>query len=387
MNKNEIKTITTNTLYCFADALVSTFVSVYLYVYADSLIIMNIYTMIRIALFPISHSIGLKFANKLPFTVSYALGLALIVCSLVYALFGTPLFEINSYYVLGAAVFTGLGEGFYYFSASTLNQTCTTVERRAKFFSVNGISTNLLVLLAPIVANFLINISSNDMSGYTKILYLTIIVFVLVIIVSLTFDRNTQKTNTSLRNAFSLKDPVWRDHQLAVFIFGLLNQVFLTTSGILIYEAAGNGDVYSKCKILFSAVLMSGYRFLPRLLRRDNIKKTFIIGALINIFSVLILVWIPNIYSAIIFGIIHALANVLYDNAYSFFSGNIISMKPEETVGRVVARESILSVGRCVGMAFVILMYYLSPTNYLKISITILSITPLFVAKIFLKYK
>ena len=75
MNKLEKRTIFLNTLFNLASALMSAFVSVYLYVYTDSLVIMTIYTIIRIGLFPISFILGSKISKKVPFPYTYALGL------------------------------------------------------------------------------------------------------------------------------------------------------------------------------------------------------------------------------------------------------------------------------------------------------------------------
>ena len=181
MNKLEIRTTILNTIFNFASTLMSAFVSVYLYCYTDSLVIITIYTIIRIGLFPFSFIVGSKIAKKVPFTVTYALGLCLITGSLLYILFGKSLFEINKYYVLIAAIITGIGEGFYYFSANTCNQIVSTVKTRALFLSYNGIFNNIASLLSPFVANLIINGASNDLEGYTRILILTVCIFVVVV--------------------------------------------------------------------------------------------------------------------------------------------------------------------------------------------------------------
>ena len=387
MNKLEIKTIVLNTLFSFASTLMSTFVSVYLYVHADSLVLMTIYTIIRIALFPPSFIIGSKISKKYNFTVTYSIGLLLVTLSLLYILFGSPLFSINKYYILIAAFITGIGEGFYYFSSNTCNQVVSTAESRAKFLAYNGIFNNVTCVLAPFVSNLIINRASDDMTGYRRILILTVLIFITVILTALTINKKSDDKEMSLLSVFSLKEKVWRDHQLGVFFYGFANSLSLTLTSMLIFNASKSGDTYSKLQILFAIIAVISYRIISRRVNRDFINKTYIIGLFIRITSTMFLVIFPNMFGAIYYGVANALASVFYDNTYNYLSACIIGKHPDEMTARVVARETSLSLGRCIGMSFVVLCSFIMPDTYVKFSVMLLSLFPILVAVFLFKYK
>ena len=387
MNKLEIKTIVLNTLFSFASTLMSTFVSVYLYVHADSLVLMTIYTIIRIALFPPSFIIGSKISKKYNFTVTYSIGLLLVTLSLLYILFGSPLFSINKYYILIAAFITGIGEGFYYFSSNTCNQVVSTAESRAKFLAYNGIFNNVTCVLAPFVSNLIINRASDDMTGYRRILILTVLIFITVILTALTINKKSDDKEMSLLSVFSLKEKVWRDHQLGVFFYGFANSLSLTLTSMLIFNASKSGDTYSKLQILFAIIAVISYRLISRKVNREFIDKTYLIGLFIRITSTMFLVIFPNMFGAIYYGVANALASVFYDNTYNYLSACIIGKHPDEMTARVVARETSLSLGRCIGMSFVVLCSLIMPDTYVKFSVMLLSLFPILVAVFLFKYK
>lgn len=388
MNKLEKRTIFLNTLFNLASALMSTFVSVYLYVYTDSLVIMTIYTIIRIGLFPVSFILGSKIAKKVPFTYTYALGLILITCSLIYILIGKSLFELNRNFVYIAAVITGIGEGFYYFSANTCNQIVSNVQTRANFLSYNGIFTNITSLLAPFVANLIINGSKTDMDGYRTILIVTVVIFIFVVFIAMTINKKSDDKDVTLKRAFSLKDPMWKDHQLAVFSYGLMNSLTLTAMNILIFDAAGSGNTYSRLQAVFALITIISYRLITKNLNKEHLNRTFLIGVVLKSSAVLMLVYCANMFGAIYYGIVNAIASAFYDNSYNYLSAYIIGKYPSEMTARVVTRECSLSLGRCVGMGFIVLCYLVLPESlYIKVSITTLTLTPIIVERLMIKYK
>ena len=388
MSSLEIKTITLNTLFSFASTLMSVFVSVYLYVHADSLVLMTIYTIIRIALFPPSFIIGSKISKKYNFTVTYSIGLLLVTCSLLYILFGSKLFSINKNLILIAAFITGIGEGFYYFSSNTCNQVVSSAESRARFLAYNGIFNNITCVLAPFVSNLIINKASDDMTGYRRILILTVFIFLTVIFTALTINKKSDDKDISILSVLSLKEKVWRDHQFAVFFYGFANSLSLTLTSMLIFNASKSGDTYSKLQILFSIIAVVSYRLISKRVNKEFIDRTYIMGLIIRITSTMFLVIFPNMFGAIYYGIANALASVFYDNTYNYLSACIIGRHQDEMTARVVARETSLSLGRCIGMSFIVLCSYIIPNdNYVKFSVILLSLFPILVAKFLFKYK
>lgn len=377
-----------NSIFCFGSSLVSMFITVYLYIYADSIPLMSLYIIVRIGLFPVFFILGNQLVKKYPFSLTYFLGLSMISIALVITLFGTSLFESNPYYVLLVAAIMGSGEGFFYFSQNTCNQIVSSAESRARFLSYNGFLNNTFSLMSPVVASIILARTVDELSGYRIILVIIIVVFIVVLLMSLKMNIRSKDTDISLKKAFDNKDKMWRDHNLAVIFYGFRNALELNTISILVYNAAGNGGAYSKLQVLFSFILIISYRVIGRMLSRDNITKTFKTGVVLKILCLLVLIVMPNTTGAIIYGISNALASVYYDNSYNYLSANIICRYEGEMTARVVVRETYLSLSRCLAMGFIILCFKVLPSNiYLQVATVIISLSPIMVEKILIAYK
>ena len=387
MNNLEKRQIILNAVFNVASTFSSMFLSVYLFIYAGEISLMCLYTIIRIGLFPLFFIIGYKLVNKHSYALTYTLGLIFNSCSLLYALFATNLFEINPSYILIGAMLQGIGDGLYWFSSNTCNQIVSSPITRAKFISFTGIFNNIGSVLAPFIANIIINNSVSDLKAYRLILSIVYILYIFVIFISFRINPSIKVNNISLKNAFSFKDKRWNDHSLAVFFYGFRNSLTLVVTSILIYNASKNGDVYSKLQSLFYLITVVSFFLLSKALRR-NLNKVFIFGTILAFVSTVVLVFANNIYGAIFFGLSNALVVVFFDNTYNYLSANIISNYKEDMIARVVQRETCLSIGRCVGMGIVVLCYYVLPINiYLKVSVTVLSLTAILVYFILIKYK
>ena len=390
MSNLEKRTIILNTIFNFGSTLVANFISVYLYIYTKSIPMMCLYIICRIGMFPIFFILGSKIVKKgKPFTVTYTIGLTLITCALIYALMAGPLFERNAYYVLIAATIVGIGEGFYYFSANTCNQIVSTVETRSTFLSFNGFFTNISSLFAPIFASLMLTISVDEMSAYKRILITIICIFMFVIMVALSMNKKSEDKDSHIHTALSLKnDSQWKDHNLAVMCYGLRDGLGLNTISLMLFNAAGGSSTYSRLNVLFSIITIVTYRVINRFIQKDKIDKTFKIGVVLKITATYSLLFFPCVPGAIVYGVINAFAAVLYDHSYNYLSASIIGRYPQEMTARVVARETYLSISRCISMLFVLICYKLLPSSmYLYVSVFILTLSTIPVERILLKYK
>ena len=378
MSRLEKRMILLCALYSLASFLSKSFVNVYLYEYTQSFVIMAIYTFVRIMFFPIANVIGGKLIKKFKYAVTIFIGLMFVTLSLVFALTQTKLFEMNKYFVLVAALLTGIGEGLYWFSINSCHQIVTTNESRTTYLSNLGTFNNLSTFIAPFIATFIISFSLNDMVGYTYILYLILILYVIITCIALTINKKDERgCNYSLRKCISLKDKRWANVCLGIFFYGVTNSLTLNLTSIMIYNAAGSGGLYSKLLSFFSIIVVISLRFLPYALRKERMMKTYVIASLINISSTIVLVLVDNIVGAIYFGISNALVTAFYDNSYSKCHMDVTAMYSDDLTGRVVAKEFYIGSGRCLAMAFIVLCYYvLGEAAYLKVAVISLSLFP-----------
>lgn len=390
MSALEKRTILLNTIFQFGSALVSLFISVYLFVYTNSIPLMCLYIVFRIGMFPFFFIAGYKLSKKYPFTLTYSIGLALITLALAFTLYYGAGFGRNPYMVLVVASIIGIGEGFYYFSANTCNQIVSTNESRNVFLSFNGVFTNISSLIAPVFATFVLSKSANDIEGYRMILLSIIFIFIGVIFVALSMNKRSEDSKDNLKEAFLLNitDKRAKDHSLAVFLYGLLNSLSLNMISILVYKAAQGGNTYSRLQTFFALISVASFYLVKGFMNKNSISKIFTIGVILRMTGFFVLVFVPTLTGAIIFGICNYLSNVFYDNSYSFLSANIIGCYKDKMTAMVVVRETVLSIGRCLAMGFVILCYAILPEAiYLQTAVIILSFSAIAVEAILLKYK
>jgi len=383
VSKLEKRMIALRLFYTIANTLSKSFVNVFLYEYTKSYMVMTLYSFIRCGLFPVSDIIGTKIIKKHSYALPIGISLVIISLSLLCALGGTDYFIKNKFYVLIVACITGIGEGLYWFSVNCANQIVTNKETRATYLSISGILNNIGSFIAPLISAFIVSKASNDMIGYRNILYFIFVLYVIITGVAVTINKKDERgVNYSLKTCLSMKDPIWKNNCLGILFYGIANAITLNLSSIMIFNAAGSGGLYSKLLVLFSLVTIISLRFLPITLRKENIKKTFLISAILHVSSTIVLVVFSNVYGAIYFGIANALCVAFYDNAYSKISMDTVSCFKDDMTGRVVANEFYVAYGRLIALGFFVICYFIfGEEKFIRVAVLCTSIFPLFCYK------
>lgn len=382
MTKNEKLLISCSILFALVSGMSAVFMNVFLYTYTGSLTVMAIYTCIRIGMFPFCFTLAGKAARKISYGITMSLGLIFLFFQLFYVIRFNHLFALNSNLVFVAALLSGVGEGFYYLSVNTLNQLVTTPESRADFLSISGILSNISNVAAPLIATFIINLSGNDTDGYLNIFKIVLVVYAFISILGLNIKAKGNMAKFSVLKSLTFqKDKQWRYILLTHFIYGFRDSLILSLTGILVYKATdGSGSFYGRLLSFFSLLTIISYAFASRLIKKHNRIKYYTYGAIFTASTTVILVLISNIYGALYFGIVNAIASPFYNIPFSIITMNALSdySKTENLAGRVIAKEAYLSLSRCLGMLFIVLCERIFTGNsYLYISVLTLSISPI----------
>ena len=378
MSGLEKRTILLNTLFNFGAVLVSLFISVYLYVYTNSIPIMCLQVICRIGMFPLFFSLAYRMSLKCRLGVTYTIGLVLITLSLIYTLVIGERFAAYPYLVVGQAMIYGTGEGFFWYSTNTSNQIIPTRESRNVFLSRNGIFSNAAGILAPMFSSVILAFSGTETEGYRRILLCITAVFMLVSLVGFSINKRPEDSEGCLKETLFLgrKDGRIRKFYESYFVYGLVNGMSLGLINLMIFRAVGSGNTYSRLQILFSLITVSGFYLIRYLFAWGRLSFTFKFGAAIRVAALVILALVPNTAGAVIHGILYAASNVFFDNCVSFISGYVIDDYPRQKSALVVTREIMLSMGRILSMTVVIAFYFLFPGDiYLVAAPILLSLT------------
>jgi YQGE family putative transporter len=385
MSSLEKRTVVLNSVFNFGNTLAGSFLSVYLYVYTGSLLITSLYSLVSMALHAVFFVWADRINRKKPLAVTFACGLFLFTVALVYALLGQEQFAANGYAVLIVAAIQGVGSGCYWYSSNAINQIASSVETRARFQSASGIASSVTSILAPYTATQILNGAESELTGYRVILETAAAVYLIVFFLSLGIDKRSVPEEGPILPLLPKDDALWRTHEWSVFLYGLKNSLALNLTSVLIYQAAGSGGVYSRLNIVFALFAIVSHWAFGRLMSRRRVKAIFTLGTILTISSMIVLALFEQLWAAVFFGVGNAIAGVLYDGTYNYISANLISTYPDPK-RRVVGREVALQLGRCAGLAFIILCWAVFPQEwYFKVAAVALSFTPVAVQKLMLK--
>ena len=382
MSGNEKLLIMINCLYMLANAMSAVFMNVYLYAYTGSLVVMTIYTMVRIGLFPPFFTLGGKWAQHHRFSQTLTVGLLLIMGNLLFVLFFNSYFSENPNLVYGAAMILGAGEGLFWLSINSLNQIVSSKESRSQYISNIGIFNSVSSIVAPLIATFFIDIAATDFDGYIFIFQIVLVIYAFISVLSLRINAKSPPENFYVLQKLCFKnDMQWRYCLVSTFLYGMRDSLILTLSGLLVYSATGgSGSTYGRLLALFAVLQIISYRLVASTMKRNNRMYFYRIGSWILASSTIILVLSPNLSGAIYFGVSNAIATPMYNIPYQIITMNAIQdYAPfENIIGRVIAKETYLSFGRCFGMLSIVLCYFFLPEAwYLKVTVIFCSLFPI----------
>ena len=385
MSRNEKILIVVNASYILAATMAAVFVNVYLYVFTKSLQTMTIYSMLRFGLFPLGFFFGGILSRKLRLSGSLATGLTIMILGMCYLLFMNKAITANSGLVFLTAIFFGIGEGLYWCSIVVLNLLSSTKESRAKYLSTMGIVTSLSSIIAPLAANWIIVNSVSDVAGYLKIFQFVIIIYATTAILSLLVKIPTPRGRYTLIDKFVLKNDVqWRYIMNSHFLFGIRESITLVLAGLLVYNATGGkGSMYAQLLAIFAVLSIISYFFAGKLIRRDNRLKSYRVGAFFVFTSTVVLVVFPNIYGALYYGVMNAIATPFYANPFSIIMMNGMQdyIHQESILGRTIIKEVAINSGRVLGMGLILVFSLFLPAKlFLPIAVIFASTFSLILA-------
>lgn len=386
MTSLEKRMVLMNALFNIVFTLFLSFVSVFLYAYTKSFVVMSLFVVCRVGVFPIMFRLANIITRKKPYAFCMGIGIVLIVFSLLFAITQTKLFIKNGYYSLVVALIAGIGFGLYWFGSNTLYQIIPTDDSRANFLSYYYTFNSAAALVAPFISDIIISLSANDIVGYRNVLIFIIVVGIVVLFFATKLNVKAQEKPYSLIECLKLKDPIYKNTMLGIFFYAMKDSLTLSITSILVSNAAGSGNLYSRLLIVFSAISIFLCRYLTKLCKPKNLKISLLLTSINSILSTLVLALWPNMFGAIFFGITNAISTALYQGEYNYLIGQSIQRYQDDISGRVTAKETYTTLGRSVAMFFVVACYFLLPENiYLKFSVSLISFTPIMVIYFFNK--
>ena len=119
--------------------------------------------------------------------------------------------------------------------------------------------------------------------------------------------------------------------------------------------------------------------FRSRAMHRHNRIHFYQLGGVLIASSTIVLALVPNLWGAVYYGIVNAIATPMYANPYTIIMMNAVQdyAEKENVLGRIIAKETYLTFGRCTGMILIVIFSKILPeTVYLPVSVVICSMFP-----------
>ncbi len=282
------------------------------------------------------------------------------------------------------AALTGIGEGLFWLSLNSLNQIVSSPQSRSRFLSSVGICNNIAAIAAPLISTMIIDLAASDTAGYVEIFKIVLVIYAGIALISLRVKARSAPQPFSVLKRMKLDDPQWRYCMITTFFYGMHNSLSLTLAGLLVYNATqGSGSTYGKLLAFFALISIVAFALVSRAMHRRNRMTFYRIGAVLIASSAVVLVLCPTLGGAVYYGVVNALSTPMYANPYQIIVMNAIAdyAAQENIVGRVIVRETYQSIGRCLGMAAIVLCSWILPeTLYLPVAVIFCSCFPIAMA-------
>jgi len=293
--------LTTNTLFTLAIALSNTFVNVYLWKLEKDYILIGWFNFSHYFAIMLTYILAGKMAKKIDRTFILRLGVGVLaVFYLIVLLLGE---RTTDFYVL-LGLILGVGQGFFWFSYDILYFEITEPENRDIFNGWNGLLTSLAGIIAPFLSGWFLA-RKTGVTGYKTVFFISLIIFVLAVIISLFFYKRKStgryRLNVAVSQAFQKSN--WRYIVLGMMAQGGREGIIVFLIGILIYISTKSEFMLGSYTMIISAVSLVTYYVVGRFIKKNWRKHSMMVGTIMMGVAVVPMFLNINYTTLLIYGI------------------------------------------------------------------------------------
>ncbi|MDL4840276.1 MFS transporter [Aquibacillus rhizosphaerae] len=353
-----VQILVNHAIYQFGNSLSIIFVNLYLWRLTNSLWVNGLYNLIAILTqAATTFSIG-KVAKKKGRTIMYRYGIfltAFFYLCIVIVQEGI----INHFYWF--ALIKGIAQGLYWVAYFTIVHQVSSNSNRHRYLGWNQIVMGGSNLLGPALAGWIISISS-ELGGYIIVFSLAFLMFVIATIGSFRIQKEHIHHRTYYMKYLPLmirKKPNFLKALIGWFLIGFPQGVLMYIPPILIYSIFNDESVVGYLNVGFLGLSIISSYLISRFAVINSTRKYLLVAALGFTLSALFLIWDINMLTVILFMCISHLFKPLQANSFAAYYLkwiDLLPLKREFRVESVVLRETIINLGR--GMGIIIFMIF-----------------------------
>ncbi len=255
------------------------------------------------------------------------------------------------------------GAGGFYWSGFNLSQYILThSEGRSQFFGKMDTIAHSARAFAPFIAGLMITTVNTFFQSQLKGYYVlfAIVFFLQIYVVMLAKDLPRHSgVRFSLLQLFNIPPARrWRLILLQQFTFGLYDNAFSTLSGILVFVVLANETSVGLLQSCAALAMAASSYFVGKLYKKH--KRIYIQGALAAASALLLFGITQNIYTVIMFMILHATALPLLHipTSVAILSGyDEVKTSWQDKYQLFIQRDSALGISRIVSFIFLYILF------------------------------
>lgn len=341
-------------LFTFAMGLSNIFVNVFFWRQTSSFNVIILYNLTHYFVIPIMFIIGGILAKKKNGIWSLRLGL------LSYAIFYVLILLIGNkgagyIYLLG--VVHGIGSGFYWLAFNTLSFDFTDVTNRDTFNGYNGSCAGIAAAASPMASGYIISLFS-DATGYRIVFGITLAIFIILVLISLTLKCRDYGGRLNYKKAFGRNCEEWGTVRLATALWGVRDVIIVFVVNILIIETTNSELSLGELTLLASLVSSVSYVLVQRIIKPPKRRLSILIGAVGAFIAVVGLAVQVKYTTLLMFMIMDAFFLPFYLIQLSSSTYNVINRAHDEDmrIEYMINKDIVLNAGRIISSVLLLIL-------------------------------
>jgi YQGE family putative transporter len=347
-----------STLFTFSMGLSNIFVNVFFWRQTSNFKIIVLYNMLHYIVIPVIFIIGGIIAKRK--NGIWPLRLGLVAYAMFFAvilLFGGK----GEVYIYVLGVIHGIGSGFYWLAFNTLCFDYTDTTNRDTFNGFNGSCAGIAAAAAPITSAYIISIFK-DMTGYKIVFAITLIIFIVLILISLTLKCKDYAGSLNYKKAFSGNGQEWRIVRKSTAFWGVRDVIIVFIVNILIIETTKSELSLGQLTLVASLLSSISYVVVQKIVKPPRRRLSIIVGSVGSFLAILGLSVKVEYITLLLYVVIDALFIPFYMIQLTSSTYNVINIAHDEDmrIEYMINRDLMLNGGRIVSAGILLILLNIS---------------------------
>ncbi|WP_105614399.1 MFS transporter [Vallitalea okinawensis] len=352
MSKHAKILLIVSALFTMAMGLSNVFVNILLWKESSDFVLIAKYQLMHFIFTPLAFIVAGKLSKRKNGIWALRIGILLFAVFFLFILLsGDSIID----YIYPFGILFGVAGGFYWLAFHVLSFDFTATDNRDTFNGFNGFIASGAGSVAPLIAAYIIE-KSEGTRGYFIVFLISLVLFVIQILVSLTMKTKHYGETLNIKKVIGKNGEEWTNLRNAVSAWGLRDVIIMFIITILIYETTGSEMSLGILVFVAGLVTCGAFLLEQKIIKPKRRLFSMHLGAIFLFVSVLGLVFDINYMFLIIFMIVNGLFMPFFLVPMVSATFNTLNRNHEEDyrIEYIINKEIALNFGRVVSTLILI---------------------------------